>query len=264
MATRSGSIRGRYADCAVWRANRLSIVAVGPGVVLHDRVCQSKGIFVTSGRDITISGITFAHARVPAHNGAGIRAQGGNLTIERCLFLDNENGILTAPAPDATIRILDSEFRGNGACEGACAHGIYAGVVGLLDIEHSQFIDQHIGHHIKSRALRTVLIDNTIEDGPDGTSSYLVDLPNGGDLLMRANTLEKGPNSSNPPVAMTIGEEGLRNPTHRIEIDNNRFRNDESQPTVFLRNLTPVPADLRDNSFSGPVVALDGPGVVHP
>ena len=255
---------GQYTDCAVWHANRLSVVAAGPGVVLRDRVCENKAIFVASGRDMTITGLTFQHARAPAHNGAGIRVQGANLTIINCSFLDNEDGILAAPLPTSTIRVRDSEFRGNGTCEGQCAHGIYVNALALLDIAHSRFIAQHIGHNVKSRATRTVLTDNVIEDGPDGTSSYLVDVPYGGDLIMHGNTLQKGPKSDNPQVALTIGEEGLRNPTQRIEIADNQFRNDEAQPTIFLRNLTAIPADLRHNRFSGAVVVLDGPGAVHP
>lgn len=255
---------GSYTDCAVWQANRLTIVAAGPGVVLRDRVCQAKGIFVIAGHDITLRGLTFAHARSYAHNGAGIRAEGGTLTILRCDFLDNENGLLAAPAPLATIRIRDSLFQGNGACDGPCAHGIYVNALALLDIERSHFLGQHIGHDIKSRASRTVLIDNVIEDGPDGSSSYLVDLPDGGDLVMRGNTLEKGPKSDNPEVAVTIGEESLRNATRVIEIDRNRFRNDQSVATTFLRNLTGTRAQLRGNVLSGPVVALDGLGYVHP
>jgi hypothetical protein len=256
---------GNYTDCAVWRANHLTITARSGGdVVLRDRVCQNKGIFVTVGDDITIRGITFAGARAPAYNGAGIRAQGANLTLIDSRFLDNENGVLAAAMPSSTIRVFDSEFRGNGACVRECAHGIYVGRTALLDIERSRFVDQHIGHHIKSRALRTVLIDDTIMDGPDGTSSYLVDLPNGGDLLMRGCVLEKGPNSDNPVVAVTIGEEALTNPTRRIELLGNRFRNDRAQPTVFLRNDTKVSAELTGNQISGPVVTVDGPASVQP
>jgi len=253
-----------YTDCAVLRANHLTVVAAGPGVILRDRVCQSKGIFVTVGSDITIRGITFAGARAPAHNGAGIRAQGLNLTIIDSRFIDNENGILAAAMPGSTIRVLDSEFRGNGTCARECAHGIYVGLVGLLDIERSRFVAQYIGHHIKSRALRTVLIDDTITDGPDGTSSYLVDLPNGGDFLMRGCVLEKGPKSENPVAAVMLGEEGLPNPTRRIELLDNRFRNDLAGPTIFLHNATDVPAELVGNRSSGPVVMLDGAGTVRP
>ena len=39
-----------------------------------------------------------------------------------------------------------------------------------------------VGHHIKSRALKTMVMGNTIEDGPDGTASYEVDAPNGGNV----------------------------------------------------------------------------------
>ncbi len=252
-----------YTDCAVWRAGHLTITAAAPGVVLHDRVCQDKGIFVTVGDDITIRGITFAGARSRSDNGAGIRVQGANLTLIETRFLDNQNGILAAPNAGSMIRILDSEFRGNGTCEQACAHGIYINQVALLDVERSRFVDQRIGHHIKSRALRTVLIDDTITDGADGTSSYLVDLPSGGDLLMRGCALEKGPHSDNPLAAVTVGEEEQTNPTDRIEVQGNRFRNDLANPTVFLRNLTKATAEVTGNQFSGPVVVLTGPGIIR-
>jgi hypothetical protein len=255
---------GSYADCAVWHASHLTIAAAGPGVILRDRVCQYKGIFVTPGDDLTVRGITFVGARAPAHNGAGIRAEGHNLTIIDSHFIDNENGILAAAVADSTIRVLDSEFRDNGVCAQECAHGIYIGRIALLDIERSHFIDQHIGHHIKSRALQTTLIDDTIIDGPDGSSSYLVDLPNGGDLLIRGCVLEKGPNSDNPGVALVIGEEGGTNPTRRIAVLDNQFRNDMARPTIFVRNATQVPAELVGNQISGRVVVLEGPGTVRP
>ena len=63
---------------------------------------------------------------------------------------------------------------------------------------------------------------------------------------------------------MTIGEEGLINPTRQIEVIDNSFRNDLARPTIFLRNVTNVPATLVGNRFSGPVVVLDGPGTIRP
>jgi hypothetical protein len=255
---------GSYADCAVWRASHLTIAAAGPGVILRDRVCQYKAIFVTPGDDLTIRGITFIGARAPAHNGAGIRAEGHDLTIIDSHFIDNENGILAAGVADSTIRILDSEFRDNGVCARECAHGIYIGHIALLDVERSRFVEQHIGHHIKSRALRTVLIDDTMIDGPDGTSSYLVDLPNGGDLMLRGCVMEKGRNSDNPRVAVSIGEEGVTNPTRRIAVLDNEFHSDLARPTIFVRNGTEMPAELVGNRVSGSVIMLDGPGTVRP
>jgi hypothetical protein len=254
---------GTYADCAVWRADHLTIAASGPGVVLSGRTCREQAIFIIEGDDVTVRGITFAHAAVPGHNGAGILAEGGNLTVESSQFIDNEDGILSGVAPAATIRILDSTFRGNGSCVSACAHALYAGRAGLLDVEHSRFTDTHVAHDIKSRALRTVLLDNSISDGPRGNSSYLVDLPNGGDLLMAHNTFSKGPHTDNETTAVDIGEEGVSNPTHSLEIIDNRFTNLLPNATAFVTNHTDTPAVLIGNRLAGEVVPLVGPGTVQ-
>jgi hypothetical protein len=255
---------GEYSDCAVWRTNRLTIEATGDGAVLADKSCAGKGIFVIDGNDITVRNIIFTRAAVPDQNGAGIRAEGRNLPVEHSRFIDNENGILANPIPGSTIRILDSEFRGNGKCVPTCAHGIYVNAVDRLDIEHSRFFDQHVGHHIKSRARSTVLIDNDIADGANGNSSYLVDIPNGGDLLMQGNRLQKGKMSENTGTAVPIGEEGVSNPTHELTIRDNEFTSDLPGTTVFVRNRTDTPATLSGNQLHGLVTPLVGPGTVSP
>ena len=255
---------GEYADCAVWRASGLTIEGEGAGAVLAKKSCAGKGIFVIVGNDVTVRNVTFEDATVPAHNGAGIRAEGNNLTVEHSRFIDNENGILGAMIAGGTMRILDSEFRGNGKCDPQCAHGVYVGGIDRLDIERSRFVEQHEGHHIKSRALHTVLIDNYIADGPDGNSSYLVDISNGGDLLMQGNTLEKGPHSENDDTAVSIGAEGVKHPTHTLDIRDNSFTNDMSKPTSFVHNRTTTPATLSGNHLQGPITPLVGPGTVSP
>ena len=253
---------GTYEDCAVWRADHLTISGAGPGagVVIENRLCQGKAIFVTKGADITLANLTLRHARAPEHNGAGIRAEGGDLTLRAMRLIDNEDGILAAPMPRATIRIEDSLFAGNGVCAPVCAHGVYVNDLAKLSIVRSRFFETHSGHHVKSRARATELIDNTITDGKHGTSSYLVDLPNGGALLMRDNVLEKGPKTENTGTAIAIGEEGVTHPNGAITLTGNRFTNDGPAETVFLRNLSSIPARLRDNRFAGRVIPLIGPG----
>jgi hypothetical protein len=253
-----------YTDCAVIRASGLTIEATGEGATIGDKSCAGKGIFVIDGNDVTVRNITFQHAAVQDQNGAGIRAEGRNLTIARCKFIDNENGILANPAHGSTIRILDSDFSGNGKCEGACAHGIYIGVIDRLEIAHSRFIDQHVGHHIKSRARTTVLIDNDVADGPDGNSSYLIDIPNGGDVLIQGNRLQKGKMSENTGTAVPIGEEGVTNPTNELVIRDNTFVSDLPNETVFVRNGTTTPAMLSGNHLQGRITPLTGPGSVTP
>jgi hypothetical protein len=255
---------GEYSDCAIWHTNKLTIEATGDGAVLADKTCADKAIFVISGNDVTVRNITFTRATVPDHNGAGIRAEGRNLTVEHSRFIDNENGILAAAVAGSTIRIVDSEFHGNGKCDPTCAHGIYVNAVDRLEVERSRFMDQHVGHHIKSRARSTVLIDNDIADGPNGNSSYLVDIPNGGDLLMQGNRLQKGKLAENTGTAVPIGEEGVKNPTHELTIRDNEFTSDLPGTTVFVRNRTDTPATLSGNQLHGLVTPLVGPGTVSP
>lgn len=255
---------GTYAECAVWTRNRLIIAGRASGVVIADVSCEGKALFVTRGSDITVRNLTFARARVPHRNGAGIRAEGVNLRVEGSRFIDNENGILAASAPMSTIVIVNSEFARNGKCEPQCAHGIYINTVGLLRVERSRFREQRIAHHIKSRALRTELIGNVISDGEIGDASYLVDIPDGGSLVMRDNVLEKGPHTDNPGTAVFIGGESQKNRTDEIVIAGNRFANRLSQPTVFVRNRTTTPAILTGNLLTGtPATPLVGEGVVR-
>jgi hypothetical protein len=90
---------GQYFDCAIVRQNDLTIAGKGSGVIMTDKTCAGKAILVTAGNNITIRDLTLQRARVPDQNGAGIRAEGGNLTIEDTRFLDNETGILSSNSP---------------------------------------------------------------------------------------------------------------------------------------------------------------------
>ncbi len=254
---------GEYVDCAVWSRRNLRIEGAGPGVLIHGKLCESKAIFVTAGDDITVANLTLAGARSPSRNGAGIRAEGRNLTVENARFIGNEDGILTADSPDSTLRVVGSEFRDNGSCAAACAHGIYAGHIRVLQVESSRFVGTREGHHIKSRALETAIVGNLIADGPDGTSSYLIDIPNGGVTLIADNRMEKGSGSENPEAAISIGAEGARNPTLSLVVRDNRFTNEQGVPTVFVRNLTAADAQLSGNALAGPVRPLLGPGTVR-
>jgi hypothetical protein len=253
---------GTYADCAVWRASRLTIVGLGAGAVLAGKTCAGKGIFVIAGDDVTVRNLTFSGAKVSDGNGAGIRAEGRNLTVEDSRFLNNEDGILTGAKPQSSLVVRNSAFVGNGVCNPACSHGIYAGNIAHLRVEHSTFFETKEGHHIKSRALDTELFENTIRDGAKGTASYLVELPNGGTLIMKKNTLEKGPQSQNNTAAVAIGAEGNLHPSSHLIIEGNSFTNDMAMKTAFVKNLAPTPALLEGNIYEGRVVPLLGNGTV--
>jgi len=249
----------------VVQASNLVIEGTGAdgSAVLANKTCAGKALLVTSGANITIRNLTLARARVPDHNGAGIRAEGKGLTIEHVRFIDNENGILAAPVPDGTIAIRDSEFTRNGRCNGDCAHGVYIGAIALVHIEHSKFFETRQGHHIKSRARRTEVIGCDIRDGPAGTASYEIEAPNGGSVVVRDNTIEKGPLAENRTAVIMIGSEGVTQPTREITIENNTVRNDGSFPTSFVYNMTATAAVLRGNKLSGTIEPLHGDGTVQ-
>jgi Right handed beta helix region len=255
---------GRYVDCAVWNQDDLTIEGVGNGVVLADLSCQRKAIFVISGTNVTVRNVTFTGAHVINHNGAGIKEQGVSLTVDNVRFIDNEEGILTADDPASTIIVRNSYFRGNGTCIAACAHGVYAGHVARLLVQHCEFVGQHQGHHIKSRARRTEVVDSVVRDGPDGSSSYLIDIPEGGSILVRGNRLQKGPHAENRSTAIAIGAERNQQQDRQepAEIDNNIFDNETGAPVVFVRNYSDLSVRMRGNRLAGAVTPLAGRGSV--
>ena len=246
---------GQYFDCAAWRADDLVIEGTAPGVVITDKTCNGMGLFVIWGDNTTVRNLTLTRSRVPDMNGAGIRLVKGSLTVDTVKFIDDQTGILGG-VPGTTVTVRNSDFDRNGICAGACAHGMYIENVDLLRVENSRFSNTRQAHSIKSRALRTEVIGCTITDGPDGTSSYLIEAPNGGALIVRDNALEKGPKSENHNAAIAIGAEGITHPTPEITITNNSFRNDGGYHTALLWNLTATTATLQDNRLSGSVIPL--------
>jgi len=253
---------GQYFDCAVVTVPRVTIEGVGDpaGVVLTDKTCQGKAILVIEAPDVTVRNLTLTRARVPDQNGAGIRMEGGSLNVTGVHFINNQDGILTAPGATWVLNVSDSLFERNGTCKEYCAHAIYASTIGLLRVRNSVFLATKEAHHIKSRALRTEITGCTIEDGPTGTASYLIEVPNGGALVARHNTLEKGPHATNTSAAIVIGSEGVSQPTPEIVVDDNDFTNDLPERTIFVRNLTATEAELRGNKLHGKVEALEGDG----
>ncbi len=255
---------GQYFDCASIRKNNITIEGVGSPdqVVMTDKACEGKALLVIGAADVTVRNLTLTRARVQDENGAGIRGEGHNLLIDHVRFVNNQNGILSGIG-SGTITIRDSVFDKNGYCGHACSHGVYLAGYDLVRIERTRFTDTKRAHHIKSRAKRTEVIDCDIEDGPDGTASYEIEIPNGGSLVARGNTIEKGPHAENHTAAIMIGSEGVTQPTPEIIVQNNTFRKDGDYPTIFVDNLTATEAQLSGNKIIGnSITPLKGDGRV--
>lgn len=256
---------GTYRDCAVWRTPDLTIEAAPGGeVVITGPICGRKALFVIAAPRVAVVGLTFRGAAFEGGNAAGIRAEGGDLRIVRSRFEDNQNGILTHHSlPEARLTIEDSVFIGNGALIHECAHGLYAGHWALVAIRRGRFEGTRICHHVKSRARATEIIDSEILDTPGNRASYLVDIPNGGNLLLRNTTLRKGPDHGNPTAAVMLGAEGVRHPTESLRVIGNRFENLMPRGTVFVENRTATPVLVEGNEIRGAVAVLVGPGEVR-
>lgn len=210
-----------HGDVATWTAGSLKICGVGGRARLFadGQHAQGKAIWVVSGSNITIDSIEFHDAKVPDQNGAGIRAEhGGNLDIRNSGFFDNENGILGGSG-SATVTIERSEFARNGYGDGQ-SHNLYIGDVAKLTVNASFFHEAKIGHNLKSRARETVIENSYFMDGPQGTSSYLAEFPNGGAVYLRGNLFHKGPNADNS-IAISHGAEGLKWTVNTLEMVHN-------------------------------------------
>ena len=81
---------GEYFDCI---ATDRRITIQGPAT-LTDKTCEGKAILVLKGAGSVVRDLTLARARVPDANGAGIRLEARDATIERVRFDNNEVAVL--------------------------------------------------------------------------------------------------------------------------------------------------------------------------
>lgn len=253
-ASRDGDViavqAGTYTNDFATVSNKVTIQAVGGIAKLVATVPppNGKAILVTRN-DITIDGLEFSGTKVPDGNGAGIRFEGGHLTILNSHFHHNQNGILAGAWPEGRITIRNSEFGHNGAGDGR-THNLYIGTIGTLTIEGSYFHDAVIGHEIKSRALTTIIRDSRIQN-EDGSGSYEIDLPNGGRAVLTNNVIEQGAGSQNPAI-VHFGGEGAPYAASSLDISGNTVINKLASPSQrLLLNHTTVGATITDNAVFG-------------
>ena len=102
-------------DVASWPQDDLTIRAIGgrARMVSRGASAEGKAIWVIKGNRVVIENIEFAGMRVADRNGAGIRFEGGKLTVRNCLFERNQMGLLTWNSEQAELTVENSEFRDN-------------------------------------------------------------------------------------------------------------------------------------------------------
>jgi hypothetical protein len=257
-ATHDGDVvqvqAGTYTNDFVTVRDSIRLQAVGGMVrmVATSSPPDGKAIITegAAGKSVTISGFDLSGAKVAARNGAGIRYEGGNLTLVNAYIHDNQNGILGGAYANGTISMDRCEFAFNGYGDGY-SHNIYIGDIANLTITNSYLHDAKVGHEVKSRAETTVITGSRIDDGPTGTASYSIDLPNGGNATITNDVIRQGPRSQNPAM-IAYGEEGALHAGTTVTIAGNSFLNDlRSSSATGVWNLTTSALTVSNNKVYG-------------
>ncbi|HEY2366414.1 MAG TPA: choice-of-anchor Q domain-containing protein [Polyangiaceae bacterium] len=245
-------------DTCAWSTDNLTVRGVGTGRAKIDLTNvtpnQQKGIFtITAPTMATLENFELSGAAISAqagNNGAGIRHQGGSLTVRNCFFHDNQDGILANPVTDGQgdVLIESSEFANNGAGDGF-SHNMYINHYASFTLRYSYSHGAKVGHLVKTRAYVNFITYNRITDEMGTTSSYEIDIPNGGTSYVIGNLIEQSATTQNPQI-VTTGEEGTTNPDQHFYFVNNTVVNDLGSGT-FVNTASGTTALIENDIFRG-------------
>ncbi len=242
---------GTYTNDFVGVYTNVTLQAVGGVVTMVATTDPPNGKAIIDeggqGVSVTINGFDISGAVVTDGNGAAIRYEGGNLTLNNDYFHNNQDGLLGAADTAGSITINNSEFAFNGTGDGR-THNLYVSDIANLTITNSYFHDANEGHEIKSRAENTTVTGSRIFDN-NSTASYSIDLPNGGNATIQNDVIQQGPRSDNPAI-IAYGEEGSLHTGTSVTIANNTIVNDRTSP-IGVWNKTAHAVTLQGNSVYG-------------
>jgi len=232
---------GDYAgDVASWPQSHLTIRAVGgrARVVQLDDSAEGKAIWVIKGHDVVVENFEFSGGRTPDANGAGIRLEGGKLTISNCLFEHNQMGVLTWNDERGELSIEGSEFHDNRVASShgpgdRIGHQIYVGMIARFTLRDSYVHHGAFGHLVKSRARENRIVNNRITDEAGGRASYELELPNGGVAYVLGNIIEQSAETENPQM-ISFGAEGYRWGRNELYLVNNTLVDSLPQGGEFV------------------------------
>jgi hypothetical protein len=244
---------GRYADCAVQSAGRVTFIARESGTVTFDGgVCEGKATLVLRGRGAIVQGLRFTHTTVRNGNGAGIRLERSDLSVSNTEFIDAQSGILAADDPSSSITIDHSTFAGLGKDpRGNGAHSLYVGKYRKLKITNSRFERGTGGHYVKSRAPGIEISNSSFDDSHGQHTNYQIDLPNGAAGRITGNTFLNGLGKDNYSFLITVAAEGRLNSSSGLLVDHNRVMLVPGYPwtTAFVGNWSGDTLTVLDNQL---------------
>ena len=257
-------LSGAYRNSLIIEDRKLTLRGVGDKAPVIDgegKVRDAHAMWTLRGGDITLENLEFRGARASDGSGAGVRQEGGLLSVLRCGFYDNEHGLQAINMDSAELRIASSVFGSAPRVVGGLHHLLNVGRIAKLSITATRFQQGFEGHLIKSRARDTLIAYNFIHDGVRGGASYEIELANGGLATVIGNVIAQGADSGNR-VLLAYGSEGRAWDKNELYIAHNTFINYGWTPAWFVRVFSDK---LPDNV---PVFAINnllvGPGVFWP
>ena len=250
---------GEYRGTLFIENRRLTLRGSGPVVVKgDDKPGDIKALWTVRGGDVLIEGVEFRGARAKDGSGAGVRQEGGKLTLRKALFYDNEHGVLATNDDKAELLIESSIFGRAPKVVGGLHHLLNIGRIGKLSITGSRFQQGFEGHLIRSRAREAVIGYNFIHDGVRGGASYEIELAAGGLATVIGNVIGQGVDGQNP-VLLAYGTEGRAWDRNELYVAHNTFVHYGWLPAWFMRVFDDrVGADTKVFAVNNLLV---GPGV---
>jgi hypothetical protein len=248
---------GLYADDASAQIVRpVRIIGDASKTVLSSVGMLDKGILIADA-DMTIANLDISGAAGASGNDAAIRHNSGNLNILSCRIHDCQDGVLSANGVrdwPMTVVLDDCDVYACGTGDGQ-THGLYVGRVTQFTLSNSRFWAQKIGHHVKSRAVKSDISNCELGTDLTGTESYNIDLPYGGAATITACRLRQGPHSDNP-VMVNYGSEGSPHAVNNLAISGCRFESTTANAIGVRNAIDSAVTVLQDCDFIGQYRAL--------
>jgi len=246
---------------ASWPQDRLTVRGVGgrPVITANGQSVAKRDVWLFAGNDIRVENVEISGARSAYKNGAGIRHIGRNLVLQHVYLHDNENGLLTGNQhQDSDVQIAYSEFSRNGDGLGQ-AHNIYVGRSARLEMRYSYSHESNVGHLLKSRARENFIRYNRLSDNEKGRSSYLIDIPEGGEAEIIGNVLQQGYATENHSMISFAAEAAPHEKNSLVVASNTVYNRDLGG--ILVRNSRELDVQVINNLIAGvPVVLVEGPG----
>lgn len=235
-----------------------TIIGAGKDKTILKGVVSSKGILVVKANS-SISHLALKDATGGEGNEAGIRHDSGILMVADVKFENCLNGYLGNGEVDFLRCVFDSCGKGDGF-----THAAYiSSGANQAAFTDCSFKGTKIGHHLKSRAKKT-LVDNVVMEA--ATESYSCDFPWGGEVSITGLNAAQGQTTDNA-VLINYGSETNSTPytVHSFSISDSVLSSTEVTGALAIRidAKTPVTVYATNVDFNGFASKVEGGGVVN-